>query len=322
MAKQEFDPVSVIIPAYNEGNAVGGQVESVQQVLSSLGIQHEIIVVDDGSGDHTAQAAQQAGAFLLHHPENRGYGASLKTGILAAQYETIVIIDADGTYPPEHIPQLLELLENSDMVVGARIGENVNDSRFRQPAKLILRALAARIAEQPIPDLNSGLRAFRRECVMQYFPILPNRFSFTTTITLAYIADDYLVVYHPINYHPRIGQSKIVPWNFMDFIVLILRMSMMFNPLKVFVPLSLAFGLLGVVKTIYDMAALYVRSPEKGWSLLLEPLLSTSALLLLFIGVQILMIGMVADGVVRRIAQVNRPHAPTHRAIAAKNIIK
>ena len=306
-------PVSVVIPAYNEQNAIGEQVKSVQQVLSSHDIAFEIIVVDDGSSDKTAAEALNAGAQLLHHQDNRGYGASLKTGILAAQYEVIVIIDADGTYPAEYIPEVVAKLDDADMVVGARMGDKVNVPWIRQPAKYFLRKLAAYIAEQPIPDLNSGLRAFRRDCVRQYFPILPNRFSFTSTITLAYMVDDYFVVYMPIDYRRRVGRSKIVPWHFMDFIVLILRLSMMFNPLKIFLPLALFTGALGVLKALYDIAALFARSPSWDWSLLLQPALSTSAVLLIFISLQLLMIGMVADGVIRRIAQHNQPMVPSHR---------
>ncbi len=307
-------PVSVIIPAYNEQDAVANQIEAVRRVLSSQGFTFEIIVVDDGSADRTADQVVHARARLLKHPENLGYGASLKTGILAAAYDTIVIIDADGTYPADQIPVLVEMLGDADMVVGARTGEDVHVHRLRRPAKTILRMLAIRIAEQPIPDLNSGLRAFRRECAVQYFSILSNRFSFTTTSTLAYMADGYRVVYHPINYYERVGKSKIVPWHFMDFLILIIRMSMMFNPLKIFVPLALFFGLLGVLKTLYDIAALFARSPVRDWTLLLQPVLSTSAVLLLFVGLQFLMIGMMADGVVRRIGQHNRPLAPSYRS--------
>jgi hypothetical protein len=188
----------------------------------------------------------------------------------------------------------------------------VHISWARQPAKWFLRLLAQWIADQPIPDINSGLRAFRRTCVRQYFGMLSNRFSFTTTVTLAYLADSYRVVYRPIDYYPRVGKSKIVPWHFMDFTVLILRISMMFNPLRVFVPLAFFFGGLGVVKTIYDILSLFARSPDRSWELLVQPVLSTSAVLLLFVGLQFLMIGMVADGVVRRIAQANRSMAPSY----------
>jgi glycosyltransferase involved in cell wall biosynthesis len=308
-------PVSVIIPAYNEKEAIRRQIEAIQQVMASTGIQHEIIVVDDGSTDATSQEALKAGARLLQHPENRGYGASLKTGILAARYDLIVIIDADNTYPAEEIPHLISELNAADMVVGARTGKKVHIPWVRQPAKWFLRELATRIAEQPIPDLNSGMRAFWRDCARQYFPVLSNRFSFTTTITLAYLADGYRIVYHPINYYPRVGKSKIVPRHFMDFIILIIRMTVMFNPLKVFVPLAMFFGAAGVGKTLYDVWAAFARNPGSGLSILLQPVLSTSALLLLFVGLQIMMIGMMADGVIRRIAQHSRPLVPSQASV-------
>lgn len=309
------DPVSVVIPAYNEQDSVAKQVRSVYEALHRNGLSFEIIVVDDGSADQTGDEAMKAGARLLRHPVNKGYGAALKSGILGANHDTIVIIDADGTYPADAIPLLLEKLASADMVVGARTGDIVHPSGLRQPARWLLRQMAQRIAEQAIPDLNSGLRVFRRECARQYFSILSNRFSFTTTITLAYLADQYHIVYQPINYYPRTGRSKIVPWHFMDFLILIIRMSMMFNPLKIFVPLAFFFSGLGVLKTVYDIFSLFARSSAKGWDLLVQPVLSTSAVLLLFVGVQFLMIGMVADGVVRRIGQAQRAMAPSHGVV-------
>ena len=312
-------PVSVIIPAYNEEAAVGPEVEAVRRVLRAHVLAHEIIVVDDGSNDRTVQEALAARARVIRHINNRGYGAAIKTGIIAAKYPAIVITDADGTYPADQIPHLLAKLETADMVVGARTGEKVQIPWLRRPAKWLLGRLANHIAGQSIPDLNSGLRAFRRDCVEQYFPILSNRFSFTTTSTLALLADDYRVVYHPINYYRRVGASKIAPRHFMDFIILVLRMSMMFQPLKVFVPLSLTFGLLGIAKVIFDVIALFARHRTIGWYLLYEPVLSTSAMLLLMTALQLLLIGMMADGVVRRIAQHNKPLAPSHAVWAAES---
>jgi hypothetical protein len=198
------------------------------------------------------------------------------------------------------------------MVVGARLGDSVHIPLARRVAKWFLQLLAAQIAGQKIPDLNSGLRIFRKACILQYLSILPNQFSFTTTSTLAYLADGYRIVFHPINYHHRIGRSKIVPWHFMDFIALIIRMSMMFNPLRVFIPASFLFGALGILKTFYDIWALFLRSPGMGLKLFLQPVLSTSAVLLLFVSLQFLMIGMVADGVIRRVAQHQRPQAPSY----------
>lgn len=305
-------PISVILPAYNEEAAIGSQIEAIRPVLRSHGITDEILVIDDGSEDRTAEQALQARARVLQHPENRGYGSAIKTGIVAANYDTIVIIDADGTYPPDQIPNLLAKLETADMVVGARTGTHVHIPRLRRPAKWLLGWLATRIAGQVIPDLNSGFRAFRRESVKQYFPILSNRFSFTTTLTLALLADDYRVVYHPIDYYPRVGKSKVTARHFMDFMTLVLRMAMLFRPLKIFVPLAVACSLLGTVKALFDIVALFQRTLTFDWSLLYQPVLSTSAILLLLVGLQLLLFGMVADGVLRRIAQHNWPQAHSH----------
>ncbi|HEX5418014.1 MAG TPA: glycosyltransferase family 2 protein, partial [Chloroflexota bacterium] len=305
-------PVSVVIPAYNEEGAVRAQVESIREVLTAHDLTHEIIVVDDGSTDRTAAEALAAGARVLQHQQNRGYGSSLKTGIKSALYDTIVITDADGTYPPEVIPGLVARLQTADMVVGARVGQNVHIPLMRRPGKWILGLFAMHVAGRQIPDLNSGLRAFRRDCARQYFPILSNRFSFTTTITLAYFADDYWVVYQPINYYKRVGQSKITPRHFMDFLVLVVRMAMLFQPLKVFAPLAFACGALGALKVVYDVASFSLRTGNFNWSLLYQPVLSTSAILLLLVGLQLLLIGMLADGILRRIALQNGPIVESH----------
>ncbi len=309
--------ISVVLPAYNEEAAVGAQVEAIRRVLSTHRMINEIIVVDDGSEDLTAERALRAGARVVRHPDNRGYGAAIKTGIAAAMHEAIVIIDADGTYPADQIPELVAKLETADMVVGARTGEHVFIPWLRRPAKWLLRWLATHVTGQPIPDLNSGLRAFRRDCVKQYFAILSNRFSFTTTVTLALLADDYRVIYHPINYYQRVGKSKITPRHFMDFTILVLRMAMLFQPLRVFVPLSFWCFFLGLLKVIYDIVTLFQRTTTWGWFLLYQPVLSTSAILLLLMGLQLLLIGMVADGVLRRISQNNKPLVPSHAILVS-----
>jgi glycosyltransferase involved in cell wall biosynthesis len=308
--------VSVVIPAYNEEAAVGAQIKAIRRVLSVAGTPHEILVVDDGSNDRTAAEAVAAHARVLRHPENRGYGASIKTGIKAASHDRIVIIDADGTYPADAIPDLLTRLDTADMAVGARIGPRVHIPRIRRPAKWVLGWLANRIAGRKILDLNSGLRAFRRSCVAPYFPLLSDRFSFTTTVTLALIADDYHVVYHTIEYYPRIGRSKIRPRHFMEFMILVVRMAMLFQPLKVFTPLGVTFLGGGVTKVAFDIVALFKRADTADWSLIYQPAISTSALLLLLAGLQLLMVGMMADGVLRRLAQQRGPLVQS-RAIRA-----
>ena len=245
--------VSIIIPAYNEENAVREEVETIRKVMLSNGITHEIIVVDDCSLDNTAEQAAKADAKVLRHSRNRGYGGALKTGMNAAENEIIVITDADGTYPAEAIPDMLEKIQEYDMVVGARIGVNVHVPFSRKPAKLFLRKLAGYLAGEQIPDLNSGLRIMKKSIVEQFYHILPKGFSFTTTITLACLCNDYLVYYHPIEYNKRVGNSKIRPVDAYYFLLLILRTIVYFNPLKVFLPTGAVFFCFGMAKFIYDI---------------------------------------------------------------------
>jgi hypothetical protein len=299
----EFPPISVVIPAYDEENAIGQEVESIRRVLTTHRIEHEVIVVDDGSTDRTGALAAAAGARVLQHVGNRGYGASIKDGIKAARHEIIAINDADATYPAERLPDLLTELETADMVVGARTGSHVRIPLVRRPAKFVLNILANLIAGRRIPDLNSGFRVFRRDTTRQYFAILSNQFSFTTTITLAFLADEYRVVYTPINYHTRIGRSKISPLHFMEFMILVLRMAMLFQPLRVFLPLALTCGIVGTAKATADLLVYFQRTPSPGLSIFDQPVLSASAILLLLTGMQLLVVGLVADGVLRRIAQ-------------------
>ncbi|MEE8126610.1 MAG: glycosyltransferase family 2 protein [Nitrospirales bacterium] len=306
--KESFQPsISIVIPAFDEENGIGPQIETIRKALQSYHGLFEIVVIDDGSADKTAEQARKAGARVLCHQKNRGYGAALKTGIRLAEHDIIVITDADGTYPADQIPNIVAQLENADMVVGARVGSTVHIPLIRQPAKWVLRKLAAHIAGQPIPDLNSGLRAFRRNVITQYYSLLSNRFSFTTTSTLAFLGDDYRVVYHPINYYKRTGQSKIRPKHFMEFMILVLRMAMLFQPLKVFIPLACVFGLGGLLKLFFDVSLFFQRTTAFEWASLYNPILSTSTLLLLLGALQLLLVGMVADGILRRVTQHNRP---------------
>jgi glycosyltransferase involved in cell wall biosynthesis len=297
------EPVTVVIPAYNEEASVERVAAQVHQVLNAAAIQHEVIIVDDGSSDGTAVAAGRSGARVIRHRRNRGYGASLKTGILAARHDTIVITDADGTYPIDAIPQLLRALREADLVIGARVSQNVTIPLTRRPAKWVLRCLAEYVAGESIPDLNSGLRAFRRSSMEPYFPILPAKFSFTTTQTLAMLCDQYRVTTVPVDYYRREGKSKIVPWDFMTFISLVLRVSMLFNPLKVFVPPALVCLAVGGLKIMLDVIFTIMRAGGPHWSMFLMPTVSTSALILVIAGIQMLLIGMMSDAVARKIGQ-------------------
>jgi glycosyltransferase involved in cell wall biosynthesis len=283
--------VSVVIPAFNEEQGVAGVIRELRGVLLRHGVEFEILVIDDGSTDHTAQAAAAAGARVYRHRSNRGYGASLKSGISAALHDYIVITDADGTYPCEYIPEMLERLKRADMVVGARIGSSVKIPAVRRPAKWVLNRLANFVTGAKIPDLNSGLRAFRRDVAMQYFTILPNQFSWTTTITLAMHCDKYAVSYLPIDYRARKGRSKIVPWDAGGFAVLILRTVMLFRPLRIFIPVVAFCLLYGVVKMSIDLTHVHK--------------ISASALLAFVSALQILLIGMLGDALATRLGRLS-----------------
>ncbi|MDH5256000.1 MAG: glycosyltransferase family 2 protein [Gammaproteobacteria bacterium] len=245
--------VSVVIPAFNEGTHVAQQVRDVDAVMRRSGWPYEVIVVDDGSGDQTAREADATGARVLRRVKNRGYGAALKLGVARAQHGYILITDADGTYPVEAIPVLLEQAERHAMVVGARVGDNVAIPLLRRPAKAFIRALASYLSGEQIPDLNSGLRVMRKDLVQRYVHLLPDGFSFTTTITLASICNGHPVRYVPIDYHARLGESKIRARHAYDFTLLILRVIVFFNPLKVFIPVGALLALAGLAKLGYDI---------------------------------------------------------------------
>jgi len=283
--------VSVVIPAFNEEATVGPVIGELLEVFRDQGISAEILVVDDGSTDRTAKIAASAGACVLRHRSNRGYGAALKTGIAAATHDCIVTIDADGTYPSKYIPVLLAELERADMVVGARVGQNVKIPLVRRPAKWALNRLANYVTNARITDLNSGLRALRRDVVMQYFPVLPDQFSWSTTITLALHCDKYAVSYVQIDYRERKGQSKIVPWDAGSFLLLILRTAMLFRPIRVFLPVVFVCLLYGLTKMAIDLTH--------------QPNISASALLALMSALLILLIGMLGDAIATRLGRFN-----------------
>lgn len=263
--------VSVVIPAYNEGEHVAAQVDAVRQTMERSGWDFEIIVVDDGSSDQTAAAADSTGVRVLRRTKNRGYGAALKLGIHRAQHGWILITDADGTYPVEAIPALLALAAKNEMVVGARLGKSVQIPLVRRPAKWVLTRLASYLAGQRLPDINSGLRLMRRSLIQQYEHLLPEGFSFTTTITLAAACNGHAVAYVPIDYHARLGKSKIRPRQAYDFTLLILRTIVFFNPLKVFIPAGALLAVAGFGKFAYDVTQRHLS--ESALVALLGPLI-------------------------------------------------
>src|SRR3989344_5484308 len=245
---------AVIIPVVNEEHALRSLLIALKERLQSMPAT-EIIVVDDGSTDQSGTIASSVeGVRVIRHDINRGYGAAIKTGMLTSSTDLILIIDADGTYPIDRIPALLKDADSHDMVVGARTGDRVYHSLLRRMAKWPINRLANYLVNVSIPDLNSGLRVFRKDLACKYLRILPNGFSFTTNITLAFLSDGYRVKYIPINYHKRVGVSKVRPFrDAINYFVLVMRMILFYNPLKFFIPLSILFFLASAASFLYDI---------------------------------------------------------------------
>lgn len=271
--------ISIIIPAYNEEKSIGKTLEK----LVSLYPEQEIIVIDDGSTDKTAETVSSFKSVKLYkHPVNRGYGASLKTGILNAGRELICIMDADGTYDPEDIGKLVEFVNDYEMVVGVR---KSNVPIARRPAKFLLTKVSQYLSGQKIEDLNCGLRIFKKKGIKRFFNILPNGFSFTTTSTLSYLTNNLPIKYVPINYYKRESKSTINPVkDFFNFNILIIKTITYFNPLKIFFPVGGILFAAGVLKIILD---------------LLNFNITQSAIILIVVGIQILFVGLLADVVVK-----------------------
>lgn len=276
---------SIVIPAYNEA----GSLEKTISQIQSLPGKFEIIVVDDGSTDGTYECARKSDVKVVQHPVNRGYGASLKTGIRYACYEKIVITDADGTYPNDRIPDLVNIFDGNgfDMVVGARTNKKAQIPLIRRPAKAFITLLASYLSRRPIPDLNSGLRVMKKSVLERYIHLLPDGFSFTSTITLAMLTNGYNVKYVRINYFKRKGKSKIRPISdTLNFIQLIIRMVLYFSPLRIFLPLSLLLLISGFALMVFQSIA-YQN-------------IGTISVIIILGGVQLLAIGMLADLIDKR----------------------
>ena len=235
--------ISVVIPAYNEENAIKQTIKEIKNVLkkNKLDKNSEIIIVNDGSTDNTGTVAEKCGVVVINNPCNMGYGFSLKRGITAAKNEIIVITDADLTYPFDAVPEMIKKKnEGFDLVVGARTGKYYRQSLFKSILRKLMKKLVEFVSEKKIKDINSGLRIFDKSLVMKYFPRLCNTFSFTTSQTLAYLMNNHFVCYIDIEYNKREGKSKIKL--FRDTLIslkYILESCVYYNPIKIFTLLSL-----------------------------------------------------------------------------------
>lgn len=288
--------LTLLIPVHNEEGGVEQVVRDCHALLTTgvANLSFEIIAIDDGSRDGSPAILERLaveGLLRVHtHAENRGYGAALKTGIRHARGAWIGMIDADRTYPPEALPLLIaEVRRGRAMVVAARIGQSVHIPLVRRPAKWMLRMLAEYLTQARIPDLNSGLRLMDARHVREFMRLLPNGFSFTTTITLAMLTRGYDVVYLPINYHKRVGTSGIRPIrDTLKFLQLIIRTVLCFNPLRIFVPVAVLLGLAAVLVAVVS-------------KVMFGELADVTSVVLLVTAVQMLGIGMLADLIDRRL---------------------
>jgi glycosyltransferase involved in cell wall biosynthesis len=269
--------VSVVIPAYNEADVIG----EVVAALAAADRWHEIIVVDDGSGDATGARAAAAGAAVVRHPYNKGNGAAVKSGIRRAGGEFVMIIDGDGQHSPDDARRLVSRLGEYDLVIGARAG-STQATQGRKVGNALLNRLASYLTGRPIPDLTSGFRAGRRECLREFLHLLPNGFSTPTTTTLAFIKAGYNVAFEPIEARPRIGTSKIrLARDGAKFFMIILKIVTIFSPLRVFTPLAGASIGLGILYGLWNVAV-HARIPN-------------GAVLLILFGVMVFLVGLVSE---------------------------
>ena len=238
--------LTVLLPAYNEQEAIRQVLEEIVEALSGEPIRYEIVVVDDASTDRTAELAErfardcwQCPVRVIRCVENRGAGAARKVGIRQSRGDIVVMLDADGSYPAGSIPDLLRWFPAYDQVNGARTSEQGTLPWLRRPAKWFIRKLACYLTGYEIPDLNTGLKAFRRDAMLGWLWVVPDGFSCVTTMTLAFLTNGYAVKYVPTPYRVRIGRSKFHPVkDTLSYLGTVLRMVLYFRPLKVFLPLS------------------------------------------------------------------------------------
>jgi glycosyltransferase involved in cell wall biosynthesis len=275
-------PITIVIPVYNEEKGVEKVINELKNILIQHNIPNEIVTVNDGSTDNSRKVLSEIKDIVkINHPYNKGYGASLKTGIKKAKYDYICIIDADGTYPVTEIPKMYSYINEYDMIVGARIGTNVDIPFAKKYAKKFITMLANYLVGRKIPDLNSGLRIFKKDIALANLNILPSGFSFTTTITCATLSGDYFVKYHKIDYHERIGESKIRPFHAFEFSLLVLRLMIYFKPLKIFLPFSFLIIFGGILRTLQ--------------TIIFRGKIHELSIMLLMTGLMFLFIGLMAD---------------------------
>lgn len=284
--------LTVLLPAFNEELAIESVLEEIVAALGEEEIAYEIVVVDDASTDRTVEFAErfardcwQCEVRVVRCPENRGAGAARKVGIREAKGDVVVMLDADGSYPANAIPELLQYFPAYDQVNGARTCERGTLPWIRKPAKWLIRKLACYLTGQAIPDLNTGLKAFKREAMLPWLWVVPNGFSCVTTMTLAFLTNGHAVKYVPIDYRPRIGKSKFHPIkDTLAYLATVVRIVLYFRPLKVFLPLAAALIVAGIAKSV--------------WSFYSTGTMQESDIVVLVAGFMTTMLGLLAEVIV------------------------
>jgi glycosyltransferase involved in cell wall biosynthesis len=273
----ERSAVSVVVPAFNEAPGISAVVSD----LAAAGPWHEIIVVDDGSTDATAERAAAAGAVVVRHPYNKGNGAAVKSGIRRASGEFVMVIDGDGQHRPDDAHRLVARLGEYDLVIGAR-ASTTQATLARRAGNAALNGLASYLTGRHIPDLTSGFRGARRDCLREFLHLLPNGFSTPTTTTLAFIKAGYNVGFEPTEARLRVGTSKIkLARDGAKFLMIILKIVTIFSPLRVFLPISLASLALG--------------TGYAGWTIATQHHITNSSVLLIMLAVIVFLVGLVSE---------------------------
>jgi polyisoprenyl-phosphate glycosyltransferase len=287
LAMDELD-VTVVLPVHNEAGHVSDEIERIRKALDTSEFTYEIVVVDDASTDGSSEELDGIDDItLIRFTRNGGSGTARKAGTLAARGRIVVWTDADMTYPNDRIPELVRELDGHDQIVGARTSEQGTAKFARVPAKAAIRKLASYLTRTKIPDLNSGLRAFRRDVGLQFVQLLPAGFSCVTTITMAFLANGYSVKYVPIDYFPRAGRSKFHWWaDTRRYLTQVLRMTLSWEPLRVFMPVGLLLLALGTGKLVYDVF-------DKDWRV------ATNTLFVFGVAFFVVLTGLLADLLVR-----------------------
>ncbi len=276
--------ISILIPAYNESGIIADVVSGVRATMDLLSRPYEILVIDDGSTDETALQAQNAGARVVSHPYNIGNGAAIKTGIRQAKGDILVMMDGDGQHNPEYIAPMLEKIGRYDMVVGARTGDS-ESHLHRDVANGLYNLFASYICKRRIQDLTSGFRAVKTEIARQFVSMLPNSFSYPTTITMGVIHEGYSLAYLPIRTNRRVGKSKIrLIADGSRFLLIILKIATLLSPMRIFLPVGLAIFLTGIG---YGLFRIFVLGSSYG---------QTSAMLITM-SVVVFMVGLVSEQV-------------------------